>query len=211
MDRVRNHYELERWIKPGSVLAPVQSGSSGSASEPPGHRATVPQRADAEILVDARTHQELMKNTLNQRSFRKHRNQAPVNPARTRWRNTTCCTTPAMPWCDVCIQSKGRDDVHGRAGPKVRPVIQLDDTVAGTHQGQATSRLHGWDRQERRRSLGINCFDQRQGGSIHCLIDPLMVVRARTFEQWSSSQTVRVRSRHAHGTVRRCRDGKSTV
>ena len=44
---------LERWIKPGSVLAPVQSGSSGSASEPPGHRATVPQRADAEILVDA--------------------------------------------------------------------------------------------------------------------------------------------------------------
>ena len=35
-------------------MTPVQVGcSSGSASEPAGHRATVPQRAGAEILMDA--------------------------------------------------------------------------------------------------------------------------------------------------------------
>ena len=32
VDKVRNHYEMECWIKPGNVLAPVQfGGSSGSA------------------------------------------------------------------------------------------------------------------------------------------------------------------------------------
>ena len=37
VDRVRNHYELECWIKPGDVLAPVQTGGcSGSAVEPAG-------------------------------------------------------------------------------------------------------------------------------------------------------------------------------
>ena len=41
VDRVRNHCELECWIKPGNVLAPVRvGGSSGSASEPAEHRAT---------------------------------------------------------------------------------------------------------------------------------------------------------------------------
>ena len=39
---------------------------------------------------------------------------------------------PAMPWCDICIQSKGRDDVHRQAGPKVLPVIQFDYAVVGT-------------------------------------------------------------------------------
>ena len=43
---------------------------------------------------------------------------------------------PAMPWCDICVQSKGRDDFHRRARPKVLPVIQFDYEVAGTHQGQ---------------------------------------------------------------------------
>ena len=42
VDRVRNHYALECWIKPGNVLAPVRvGGSSGSASEPAEHRSTV--------------------------------------------------------------------------------------------------------------------------------------------------------------------------
>ena len=52
VDKVRNHYEMECWIKPGNVLAPVQvGGSSGSASEPAGHRAEASQRTDAEILM----------------------------------------------------------------------------------------------------------------------------------------------------------------
>ena len=54
VDRVRTHCELECWINPGNVMTPVQVGcSSGSASERAGHRATVPQRAGAEILMDA--------------------------------------------------------------------------------------------------------------------------------------------------------------
>ena len=47
VDRVRNHYELQCWIKQGNVLAPVQTGgSSGSAIEPAGLHLTLPQRAD---------------------------------------------------------------------------------------------------------------------------------------------------------------------
>ena len=54
VDKVRNHYEMECWIKPGNVLAPVQfGGSSGSAGEPAEHHVAVPQRTDAEILMDA--------------------------------------------------------------------------------------------------------------------------------------------------------------
>ena len=41
-----------------------------------------------------------------------------------------------MPWCDICIQSKSRDDFHRQATPKVLPVIQFDYAVAGTYQGQ---------------------------------------------------------------------------
>ena len=75
VDKVRNHYEMECWIKPGSVLAPVQfGGSSGSAGEPAEHHVAVPQRTDAEILwmhsPRELMHQELMKNTSNLRSFR---------------------------------------------------------------------------------------------------------------------------------------------
>ena len=67
VDRVRKHYEMECWIKPGNVLAPVQiGGSSGSAGEPAGHHVAVPQRTDAEILMDAQP----TKNTSNLRSFR---------------------------------------------------------------------------------------------------------------------------------------------
>ena len=48
VDRVRNHYELECWIKPRNVLAPVQiGGSNGSGT------VGYPQRTDAEILMDA--------------------------------------------------------------------------------------------------------------------------------------------------------------
>ena len=47
VDRVRDHCELEFWIKPRNVLAPVQVGS------PAGHFAAAPRRADAEMLMDA--------------------------------------------------------------------------------------------------------------------------------------------------------------
>ena len=55
VDRVRNHYELECWIKPKNLVAPVQiGGSSGSAGEFAGHHVGLhPQRTDAEILMDA--------------------------------------------------------------------------------------------------------------------------------------------------------------
>ena len=42
----------------------------------------------------------------------------------------------AMPWYDICISSKSRDDLRRRAGPKVFPVIQFDYAVASTQQGQ---------------------------------------------------------------------------
>ena len=210
MDRVRNHNQLERWIKPGSVLAPVQSGSSGSASELPGRRATVPQRADAEILVDAhapRADEEHIEPEILPEASQ----PSPRESSKNEMEKHDLLHDPAMPWCDVCIQSKGRDDVHGRAGPKVRPVIQLDDTVAGTHQGQPhLDFMVGTDRSTGAAWASTVLIKGKEDPYI-VSPNPLMVVRARTFEQWSSSQTVRVRSRHAHGTVRRCRDGKSTV
>ena len=51
VDRVRNHYELECWIKPVNGVSPVEiRGSSGSAGEFAGLH---PQRTDAKILMDA--------------------------------------------------------------------------------------------------------------------------------------------------------------
>ena len=52
VDRVRNHYELECWIKPARVSAPVQTDDpSGSTGELEGHHVAVPQRTDAEIVM----------------------------------------------------------------------------------------------------------------------------------------------------------------
>ena len=126
VDRVRNHHELECWIKPGSTLALVRvGGSSGSASDLAGHLAAAPQRADAEILTDVQP-QEL--EILPVASFVGD----PENPARMISRNTPCCMALRCPWCDICIQSKDRDAVHRQATLNVLPVIQFDDT----HQGQ---------------------------------------------------------------------------
>ena len=110
-----------------NLLTPVQvGGSSGSASELAAHRATVPQRADAEILMDVQTHQELTKNTLNLRSFRLHRyepNMDEIDAARP---------------CDAVVRHihPVRDDFHKQATPKILPVIQFDYAVAGAPQGQ---------------------------------------------------------------------------
>ena len=141
MDRVRNHDEWECWIKPGNVLAPVQvGGSSGSASELAGHLAAAPQRAGAEILMDAqplgahapRADAEYIEpEILPVASI-----PGPREPNKDEIEKHNLLHDPAMSWCDICIQSKRRDDFHRQARPKVLPVIQFDYAVAGRHQGQ---------------------------------------------------------------------------
>ena len=97
---------------------------------------------------------------------------------------------PAMPWYDICIQSKSRDDFHRRAGPKVPLVIHFNYAVAGTQQGQPNLDFMVGTDMSKWRCLGISRLSQRQRGPVHCIIDPLMVVGARTFKKSSYSQTV---------------------
>ena len=141
VDRVRNHYELECWIRPGNVLAPVQiGGSSGSAGEPAGHHVAIPQRTDAEILMDAQP-----RGAYAPRANEEHIEPeilpvaslpGPREPSKEEIEKHNLLHDLAMPWCDICIQSKSRDDFHRQARPKVLPVIQFDYAVAGTRQGQ---------------------------------------------------------------------------
>ena len=50
INKVRNHYELEGWIKPVNVSTKVQIGDpSGIIGEPEGHHVAVPQQTDDEI------------------------------------------------------------------------------------------------------------------------------------------------------------------
>ena len=44
-------------------------------------------------------------------------------------------TYPAVPWYDICIQSKSKNDFRRRARSEIFVVLQFDDAVAGTHQG----------------------------------------------------------------------------
>ena len=141
MDRVRNHYELECWIKPRNVLAPVQAGgSSGSAREPAEHRATVSQRTDAEILMHAQP-----QGAYAPRADEEHIEPeillvaslpGPREPGRDEIEKHHLLHDPSMPWCNISIQSKSRDDCHRQTRPKILPVIQFDYAVAGTYQGQ---------------------------------------------------------------------------
>ena len=119
---------------------------------------------------------------------------------------------PAMPWCDICIQSKSKDDFHRRARQKVLPVIQFDYAVAGTHQGQPHFDFMVGTDMSTGAAWASAVLIKGRGGSIHCFIDPLMVVRARTLKSHHPvRRCTRVRSRHAHGTVKRRNDGKPTV
>ena len=134
VDRVRDHYELEFWIKPRNVLAPVQVGS------PAGHFAAAPRRADAEMLMDAQ-HQGAHAPSADEEHFELEILQVaslpgPREPSKDEMEKHNLLLDPAMPWCDICIQSNGRDDFHRQARPKVFPVIQFNHAVAGTHQGQ---------------------------------------------------------------------------
>ena len=45
-------------------------------------------------------------------------------------------TQPAVPWYDICIQSKSKKDLRRRARPEVLPVLQFDFSVTDTQQGQ---------------------------------------------------------------------------
>ena len=124
VDKVRNHYEMECWIKPGNVLAPVQiGGSSGSAGEPAGHHVAVPQRTDAEILMDAQP-----QGAYAPRADEEHIEPeilpvaslpGPREPSKDEIEKHNLLHDPAMPWCDICIQSKSRDDFHRQTRPKV--------------------------------------------------------------------------------------------
>ena len=186
VDRVRNHYELECWIKHKNVAAPVQiGGSSGSAGEVAGHHVGLhPQRTDAEILMDAqpqgayapRADEEYIEpEILPVASL-----SGPPEPSKDEIEKHNFMHDPAMPWCDIGIQSKSRDDFHRQARPESPSSSPIRVRSRGYTSRNTTFRLHGRNRHEPRRSLGISSFSQRQRGSVHCFIDPLMVVRAWT-------------------------------
>ena len=57
---MRNHYELECWIKPARVSATVQiDHPSGSIGELEGHHVAVLQRADAEIVMGVQPREQV--------------------------------------------------------------------------------------------------------------------------------------------------------
>ena len=108
VDRVRNHYELECWIKPVRVSATAQTDdASGSTGELEGHHVAVPQRADAEFLMDAqpqgadapRIYEEYIEPStmLPEGSQMRCENQIEKH---------NLLHDPTMPWYDICIQSK---------------------------------------------------------------------------------------------------------
>ena len=184
VDRVRNHYELECWIKPVNLLAPVQiGGSSGSAGEPAGHHVAVPQRTDAEILMDAQPQRSYApradKEYIEPEILPVASLPGPHEPSKDEIEKHNLLHDPAMPWCDICIQTKSRDDFHRLARPKVLPVIQFDYAVASTQQGQPHfDFMVGTDM-----STGAAWASALIKGKDICLIDPLMVVRVRTFKK----------------------------
>ena len=136
VDRVRNHYELECRVRPRSVVEAVQiGGSSGSAGEFTGHHGGPHlQRTDAEILMDAAPRAD--EEYIEPETFLVASLPGPDEPSMDEIEKHNLLHDPAMPWRDICIQSKSRDDFHRRARPKVLPVMQFDYAVAGTHQGQ---------------------------------------------------------------------------
>ena len=141
VDRVRNHYELECWIKPVNVSATVQmSDPSRSTGEPEGHHVAVPQRTDDEIPMGLCSQGAYAprgdEDYIEPEILPAASLPGPREPSKDKSEKRNLLHDPAMPWYDICIQSKSRDDFHRRAGPKVLPVIQFDYAVAGTQQGQ---------------------------------------------------------------------------
>ena len=117
-----------------------------------------------------------------------------------------------MPWCDICIQSKSRDDFHRRARPKVLPVIQFEYAVAGTHQGQP--HFDFMVRTDMSTGAAWASAVLIKGKEDPYIVSSIIswVFRARTLKSHHPvTRWVSVRSRHAHGTVKRRNDGKPTV
>ena len=125
----------------GNVLAPVYvGGSRGSASELAGHLAAAPRRADVEILMNGQ-----LQGAHAPRGDEEHNAPeilvvasllGPRVPSKNEIEGRNLLHDPAMPWCDICFQSKGRDACHRQARPEVFPVRQFDCAVAGTYHGQ---------------------------------------------------------------------------
>ena len=93
------------------MLAPVQTGgSSGSAGELAGHHVTVPQRADAEILMDAqpqgayapRADEEYIELEI----FPVSSLPGPRAPSKDEIEKHNLLHDPAMPWCDISSPSQ---------------------------------------------------------------------------------------------------------
>ena len=176
VDRSRNHYELERWIKPGNVLALMYvGGCSGSARELAGPLAAAPQRLEAHAPRADEEH-------IEPEIFPVALLPGPREPSKEE--------------IEKLILS-----FH---------FIQLDYAFAGTQSGTAAFRLHGWNRHEHRSSLGINCIDQSQGGSIHCLFVSLSWLSELGYSKIIIQSDVEPASEVviAHGTVSRYHDRK---
>ena len=87
------------------------------------HHVAVPQRTDAEILMDAQP-----QGAYAPRADEEHIEPeilpvaslpGPREPSKEEIEKHNLLHDPAMPWCDICIQSKSRDDFHRQARPKV--------------------------------------------------------------------------------------------
>ena len=110
-DRTDQTAKRECWITTGNMLAPVQvGGSSGFASEPAGHFAAAPQRADAEILMDAQP-----PGAHTPRADEEHTKleilpvaspPAPREPSKDEIEQHNLLHDPAMPWCDISSPSQ---------------------------------------------------------------------------------------------------------
>ena len=94
VDRVRNLNELECWIKPGNVLAPVQIGGSGGSANLRDGTLQSHNEQTPEILMDAQPHgvyaprADEEYNELEILPQRRH--QDHPSPAKRKLRNTTC-------------------------------------------------------------------------------------------------------------------------
>ena len=114
INKVRNHYELECWIKPVNVSTKVQIGDpSGSTGEPEGHHVAVPQRTDDEIpmrpcsqgaYVPRGDEENVEPEILPVASL-----PGPREPSKCKIEKHNLLHNPAMPWYDICIQTKNRN------------------------------------------------------------------------------------------------------
>ena len=117
VESVRSLHELERWIKPGNVLALCKLAAPVEVQV--NLRDTIaaaPQRADAEILMDAqiqRAHAPRADEEHIQPEILPVASLPGLREASTdEIEKHNLLHDPAMPCCDICITSKGRDDFH---------------------------------------------------------------------------------------------------